>query len=83
MPGESRSGAKNNRPTGAIQTCHSHTYDDPMFAAVTDAARVIVDEVAALASPLERQRMRGAFSTASRYEWMFWDAAWRQETWPV
>ncbi|MFC9335916.1 hypothetical protein [Arthrobacter sp. NPDC057009] len=23
MPGESRSGARNNRPTGAIQTCHS------------------------------------------------------------
>jgi hypothetical protein len=19
----------------------------------------------------------------SRYEWMFWDAAWRRETWPV
>jgi len=24
LPGESRSGARNNRPTGAIQTCHSH-----------------------------------------------------------
>lgn len=23
-PGESRSGARDNRPTGAIQTCHSH-----------------------------------------------------------
>jgi thiaminase/transcriptional activator TenA len=22
------------------------------------------------------------FRTASRYEWMFWDAAWRRETWP-
>jgi thiaminase/transcriptional activator TenA len=27
--------------------------------------------------------MHQAFATASRYEWMFWDAAWRQETWPV
>jgi thiaminase len=27
--------------------------------------------------------MHQAFAAASRYEWMFWDAAWRQETWPV
>ncbi len=24
-----------------------------------------------------------AFERASRYEWMFWDAAWRQEAWPI
>jgi thiaminase/transcriptional activator TenA len=29
------------------------------------------------------EHMHQAFATASRYEWMFWDAAWRQETWPV
>jgi len=27
--------------------------------------------------------MRTHFTTTSRYEWMFWDAAWRQEQWPV
>jgi thiaminase/transcriptional activator TenA len=29
------------------------------------------------------ERMRDAWATASRYEWTFWDAAWRQEIWPV
>ena len=24
-----------------------------------------------------------AFVVTSRYEWMFWDAAWRLEGWPV
>jgi thiaminase/transcriptional activator TenA len=27
--------------------------------------------------------MRRHFVTTSRYEWMFWDMGWRQETWPV
>ena len=26
---------------------------------------------------------RDRFVTTSRYEWMFWDAAWRQERWPI
>jgi thiaminase/transcriptional activator TenA len=28
-------------------------------------------------------RIRGHYLTASRYEWMFWDAAFRMESWPV
>jgi len=27
--------------------------------------------------------MHEAFATCTRYEWMFWDAAWRMEDWPV
>ncbi|MEA2183069.1 MAG: hypothetical protein QOF69_2254, partial [Solirubrobacteraceae bacterium] len=23
------------------------------------------------------------FTVTARYEWMFWDMGWRQETWPV
>lgn len=30
-----------------------------------------------------RDRMRERFVTAARYEWTFWDAAYRRETWPV
>jgi thiaminase (transcriptional activator TenA) len=26
---------------------------------------------------------RQHFAMAARYEWMFWDAAYRRETWPV
>ena len=31
----------------------------------------------------ERGRVLANFLVTSRYEWMFWDAGWRQETWPV
>lgn len=43
---------------------------------LTDAAHEVVpDEV--------RAEMRDAYRTACRYEWMFWDSAWRREAWPV
>jgi thiaminase (transcriptional activator TenA) len=59
------------------------TYGDPAFTAATLTARDIVDRVAEHAAPATRLRMRQAFTTAARYEWMFWDAAWRRESWPV
>lgn len=59
------------------------TYADPDFAASTAAARAIVDRLASAGSPADRARMESAFVRASQYEWMFWDAAWREETWPV
>ena len=31
----------------------------------------------------ERQRCHEHFATTTRYEWMFWDAAYRQLAWPV
>jgi thiaminase/transcriptional activator TenA len=59
------------------------TYGDPVFGAASRQARAIVDRVAAQAGPDDRERMRRAFAAAARYEWMFWDAAWRRESWPV
>ncbi|PRY63712.1 thiaminase /4-amino-5-aminomethyl-2-methylpyrimidine deaminase [Knoellia remsis] len=59
------------------------TYGDPEFAASTARAREIVDEAAAGSSPDVVARMHDAFATAARYEWMFWDAPMRLETWPV
>jgi thiaminase/transcriptional activator TenA len=29
-----------------------------------------------------REVLKELFETSSRYEWMFWDMAWRQEQWP-
>ena len=45
------------------------------------AWRQFVDTAAAEASPQERDLMRRAFLTSSRYELMFWDMAYRQEGW--
>ncbi|MHB1234348.1 MAG: TenA family protein [Microbacteriaceae bacterium] len=59
------------------------TYGDPEFAAATRQARGILDTLAGAAGESVRRRMGEAFTTAARYEWMFWDAAWRKERWPV
>ena len=29
-----------------------------------------------------REELKEIFRTSTRYEWMFWDMAWRQEDWP-
>ncbi|WP_231367316.1 TenA family protein [Schaalia sp. ZJ405] len=58
-------------------------YGDPVFAEQTLRVRAIIDRLAEEASPRGRERMFEVFQQAVRYEWMFWDAAWRQEEWPV
>jgi thiaminase (transcriptional activator TenA) len=59
------------------------TYADEAFAASTETVRGIADRAAAESDPETVSRMRAAFVTSARYEWMFWDAAYRLEEWPV
>lgn len=59
------------------------TYANPGFAKATAEARTITDRLAAAADEATVDRMHAAFYRASQYEWMFWDAAYRRETWPV
>ncbi|WP_042407166.1 thiaminase II [Streptacidiphilus carbonis] len=59
------------------------TYGDESFQAVVRRVLELTDRVGAELSPLERRRAVAHFVTTSRYEWMFWDAAWRGEDWPV
>ena len=47
------------------------------------AWRGFVDQVAETAGGQELEAMRQAFLTSSRYEFMFWDMAYRREGWPV
>jgi thiaminase/transcriptional activator TenA len=42
-----------------------------------------MDRVAADASEEARDRFRDLFYTSARYEYRFWDAAWRQEDWEL
>jgi thiaminase/transcriptional activator TenA len=58
-------------------------YADEEFQSVVRRVLTLTDALGAEVSPAERERMRERFVTASRYEWMFWDAAWNRETWPV
>ena len=58
-------------------------YGSPEFAEVTRWMRTLIDKEATRAGKAEQERMTEAFLTSSRYEWMFWDMAWREEHWPV
>jgi len=59
------------------------TYGDEVFAASVVTARAIADECHRTAGEPVRRAMEEAYLTASRYEWMFWDAAHRMERWPL
>ena len=58
-------------------------YASPEFAALADWLRSFIDRTALSCGPDDLARMQQAFITSSRHEYMFWDAAWRQEDWPV
>ena len=58
-------------------------YVEGLLQSSVDAWRGFVDEMAERVGEQERQAMRYAFITSSRYEYMFWDAAWRREEWVV
>ncbi|BFV58128.1 thiaminase II [Kitasatospora sp. CMC57] len=59
------------------------TYGDETFQAVVRRVLALTDRLGAELSATERRRVIEHFTTTSRYEWMFWDAAWRREAWPV
>lgn len=68
----------------------SHPYHDwlqlygaPEFAEVARWMRQVVDGCAKAAGKAERSRMKEAFLISSKYEWMFWEMAWREEQWPI
>jgi thiaminase/transcriptional activator TenA len=58
-------------------------YADPEFAALAGWCRGLVDRLADGVGEAQRRRMEEAFVTSSRYEYLFWEMAWRRETWPV
>jgi len=58
-------------------------YGSPEFAKVAKWMRTVVNRCAKTAGKAEKSRMEEAFLISSRYEWMFWDMAWREERWPV
>ncbi len=59
------------------------TYASEEFAAIVRAVRELTDRVARTLGPEDHERMREHFRVTSRYEWMFWDMAYRLERWPV
>lgn len=59
------------------------TYASPEFDAVVESVIATVDALGPSTGSAERARCRAHFATTTRYEWMFWDAAWSGLGWPV
>ncbi len=59
------------------------TYATPSFGEATERVRALVDEAAAQGTQATRDAMAQAFHRATRFEWMFWDSAYRQAGWPI
>lgn len=60
-----------------------NTYGGEEFGAAVAQAIAIIDELAAETTPENRAEMTHAFKMATKMEWMFWDSAWKMESWPV
>ncbi len=59
------------------------TYGGEEFGRIVADVLALVDRVGDGASAAEQAAMRDHVVTTSRYEWMFWDAGWRREAWPL
>jgi thiaminase (transcriptional activator TenA) len=59
------------------------TYAGDEFAATVAEVLALADRAAPEPGGAEAGRAGTRFATTARYEWMFWDAAWRCEQWPV
>ena len=58
-------------------------YGSPEFAEVARWMRETIDRLTFDAGQAERARMEQDFVVSSRYEWLFWEMAWREERWPI
>lgn len=59
------------------------TYAGEEFTDLTKWCKNLMNDIAVDASFRDRKRYRAIFHTSGRYEYRFWDAAWRQEEWSV
>jgi len=58
------------------------TYADEAFEEGIKKVIAITNSTAAATTPEIKEQMFEAFERASLLEWMFWDSAYRRETWP-
>lgn len=59
------------------------TYAGEEFHEGVTRMRETIDRIAEASTPAMREQMHAAYTQAARLEWMFWDAAYRLESWPV
>ena len=59
------------------------TYGGEEFGGLVKGVLDLTDRICENLNPAQKARVTEAFVTTSRYEWMFWDAAWKLEGWRV
>jgi len=59
------------------------TYGSEEFADVVKAVLALTDRLGPALGQAERASTARHFAITSRYEWMFWDMAYRRERWPI
>lgn len=59
------------------------TYSGEAFSEAVDGVIKTIDQVAADCSPRSVTRMQHAYRCSAQLEWIFWDSAYRLETWPT
>jgi thiaminase (transcriptional activator TenA) len=58
-------------------------YSSREFAELAHWCRDLVDTLAAGLPERDLRKLEAAFLTSSRYEWLFWEMAWKMEQWPA
>ncbi|HTT53487.1 MAG TPA: thiaminase II [Streptosporangiaceae bacterium] len=58
-------------------------YGGAEFGDVVQSVLDVTDRLGPELAPAQRARVHQHFRTTSRYEWMFWDMGYREESWPV
>jgi thiaminase (transcriptional activator TenA) len=58
-------------------------YSSREFAELAQWCCDLLDSLAAGLPERELRKLEAAFLTSSRYEWLFWEMAWKMERWPI
>ncbi len=59
------------------------TYGGEEFERSVTTAMTVCDEIASQCTNVRQQEMMEAYLVCSRFEWMFWESAYRQEEWLI
>lgn len=74
--------AKTKTPSNPYQAWID-TYSDPAFGTSVDRMLALTDAAAAQTGPETKAAMKEAFVHSTRCEWLFWDAAYQLQRWPI
>jgi len=58
-------------------------YSSAEFRRIAEELRDLVNRLAINAGEGKREKMKAAYMTSLRYEYLFWEACYKQEAWPV